>query len=306
LVGLDEAVLATGAVLLLVGFGYAAFADLRDREVSDALWQVLGIAGVVLGLVALAPGGAVPLVLWVAVAGLTLEHMFAWDERLGPGLERHADLFELGAYVGVVALVLVALASFGLGPSGVPVSVVAVLVSVVFARALFEAGVLYGGADAKALMIAGLLVPMFPAPLLLTSPGPLTVPEVLPFSLNLLMNAALFSIAIPIAIAVRNIGRREFEFPRGFTGFWIPVEELPDRYVWVRDPAYPTSREEEEEMETSEEDRRHRQAIAEELERRGVRRVWVTPQVPFLVLMALGALAALLAGNLVVDLIQAL
>ena len=120
------------------------------------------------------------------------------------------------------------------------------------------------------------------------------------------MNAALFSVGVPIGLAVRNAMHGEFHGLRGFTGYALPVDELPRRYVWVRDPTFGDARREEAEIETSADDRRRRSEIARELSARGVRRVWVTPQLPFLVLMALGAVAALLAGNLVVDLIAVL
>ncbi|MGD0250101.1 MAG: A24 family peptidase C-terminal domain-containing protein [Thermoplasmata archaeon] len=306
MVGLEDGLLDVGVVLLLGGFAYAAVADLRDREVSDRLWQFLGVAGFVVGALAVAPGGAIPLALWVAVAALTLEHMFAWDERIGGRVERYADLVELVAYGGVVALVVVAALRVGVGPTGAPLAVVAVLATVVFARVLFEAGVLYGGADAKALMIAGLLVPLFPSPWLWAPSTPISVTAVLPFAVDLLMNAALVSVVIPIALAVRNAARGEFQFSRGFTGYSLPVSELPRRFVWVRDPVAGPSQEDEEEVETSEEDRQHRVKVAEALSAQGIARVWVTPQIPFLVLMAVGALTALLAGNLVVDLIRVL
>ena len=306
-VGLPEAMLAAGVALLLGGFAFAAVSDLRTREVSDTLWQVLGIAGFVLGLVAVGPGGPWAVALWCVVAGLTLEHMFAWDERLGGRWRDYADLLELTAYIAVVVLIGLALARIGLGPTGVPVPVLAVLVSVLFARGLFEAGVLYGGADAKALMIAGLLVPMFPDPWVgFVTGARLTVTGILPFSVDLLMNAALLSIVVPLALAARNVSRGEFSFARGFTGFSLPVRDLPKRFVWVRDPRLPSAREREEEIETSEEDRKFRVEVAQDLSRKGVDRVWVTPQLPFLVLMGLGAVAALIAGNLVIDILLSL
>lgn len=303
MVSLAEAALALGATVLVLGFAYAAVSDLRNREVTDTLWQLLGFVGFVLGAVAVSPGGLVPVALWVAVGALTLEHMFSWDERLGARGAAYADLVELGAYLGVGLVVGLAAVRWGVGGSGVPYVVVVVLVTVVFARILFEVGALYGGADAKALMIAGLLVPLFPSPILLGSGSPLPVPSFLPFAVDLLTNAALFSVIVPLAVAVRNLRRGEFALVRGFTGYSIPTRELPRRFVWVRDRAYPSAREEESEIETSLEDQRHRVKIAEVLTARGVRRVWVTPQIPFLVLMAVGAVAALLAGNLVVDLI---
>ncbi len=306
MVGLVAELQDVGVAVLLLGFAYAAASDLYEREVTDRLWQVLGAVGFALGVLVVAPGGVLPVVLWVLVGGLTLEHMFAWDDRLGEGVAAYADLFEVVAYLAVVLFVAIDALRVGLGPSGVPLPVVAVLATVVFARVLFEAGILYGGADAKALMIAGLLVPLFPSPGLGQPAALVPVTAVLPFSVDLLMNAALFSLAIPIGIGARNLARGQLRSIRGFTGYTIPVAELPHRYVWVKDPAVPPQREPEEPAETSSEDRERRAVLARDLEAQGVQQVWVTPQVPFLVLMAAGALAAVLAGNLVVDLIALL
>jgi len=280
--------LAADLALLLGGFAYAAVSDLRDREVPDALWQVLGIVGFLVGFVDVVPGGVVPTFLWFVVGLLVIQHLFAWDLRLGGWGDRYADILELMAYVAVVALVAVA---------------VAVLVTVLFARGLFEAGILFGGADAKALMIVGLLVPMLATPLIPLPASVAPVTAILPFAVNVLMDAALFSIAIPLVIAARNVRAKEFRGLSGFVGYTIPVDDLPRKYVWVRDPMFGEAREEEKSIETSEDDRRRRQAIAEDLRSRGVRRVWVTPQIPFIVVMAVGVVAALVAGNVLFDLI---
>ena len=298
--------LVADVALLLGGFAYAAVSDFRDREVPDGLWQVLGVVGFLVGFALVVPDGVVPTVLWAAVGLLVIQHLFAWDVRLGAWGDRYADLLELGAYAGVVALVVVAGARVGVGPEGVPVAVIAVLVTVLFARGLFEAGILFGGADAKALMIAGLLVPMFTTPLLSPPAQVAPLTTILPFAVNVLMNTALFSIVVPLFIAVRNVHAKEFHGLSGFVGYTIPVDDLPRQYVWVRDPMFGDAREEEKSIETSEDDRRRREEVAEDLRSRGVSRVWVTPQIPFLVVMAVGVVAALLAGNVLFDLIFAL
>ena len=303
--GAAEILNAVRAVVLAGGFAYAARADLRSREVSDALWQILGAIAIVLGALAVAPGGALPLLLWIVVGAFALEHLLPWDDALG---ERHAAMvpaIELAIYAVVIALVSGSVYRWGIGPSAVPLEVIAAVVTVVLARVLFEAGVLYGGADAKALIVAGVLVPIFAVPLLWAPASTSAVLAFLPFSVALLTNAALFSVAIPIAIAVRNVARGEFSFPRGFTGFTLPVEELPHRFVWVRDSALGEDTLVDD-AETSTDDARRRTEIAAHLRDQGVRRVWVTPQLPFLVLMAAGAFAALLAGNLLLDLFAAL
>lgn len=295
--------LAAGTLLLVGGFAYAAVADARQREVTDVLWQALGVAGLVVGLAATAPGGLVPALAWLVVALFTVQHLFAWDTRFGDAVERYADIIELAVYVLVIAFVVVMAVHFGLGANGLPVTVVALLVTVLFARGLFEAGILFGGADAKALMIAGLLVPLFPNPLISQPATVAPVTDILPFAVNVLMNSALFSVVVPVIIAVRNLRAGEFRGLAGFIGYSIPVDDLPKKFVWVRDPTFGEAREEERAIETSEDDRRRREAITAELKSRGIRRIWVTPQIPFLVVMSLGVLGALLAGNVPFDLL---
>jgi hypothetical protein len=287
------------AVLLVLGLIYAAVADWRRREVSDRVWQVLAGVGTVVGAFAFGSAGVLPLALWLVAGALVLEHLFPWDEGLERWRAWAPGVVELAVYAAVVGGFLFAALRYGIGPSTVTSAALAVVVSVILARGLFEIGILYGGADAKALMVAGLLVPMFTVPYL---PVPVTAQAVLvyyPYSLNLLMDAAVAAMVVPLAIAVRNLRAGQFEFPRGFTGYRIPVAELPDSFVWLKDPlAHP----EPEEAETSEEDRAVRVRQAKELAAQGVQEVWVTPQLPFIVLLAVGAVLGLLVGNVVFDL----
>jgi preflagellin peptidase FlaK len=226
--------------------------------------------------------------------------MFPWDSGFGDFWAGQADRIELGAYVGVIIVAAVAITRVGINAHGVPWAVVAVLAVVVAARGLFELGVLYGGADAKALMISGLLVPVLSTPLVFTPPHAPSALSYLPFPVSLLTNAALFSIAVPLGLAIHNARRREFSFSKGFMGYSLAVEELPNRFVWVKDPAVPFDPSTDD-AETSADDARERRRIARDLKARGIRRVWVTPQVPFLAVMAAGAVAAVLAGNLLLD-----
>jgi len=144
---------------------------------------------------------------------------------------------------------------------------------------------------------------MFPNPFLAPPASIAPVTAILPFAVNVLMNSALFSIAVPVIIAVRNVRAREFRGVSGFLGYSIAVDDLPRKYVWVRNPMFGQGRAEEESIETSEDDRLRRVEIARDLKEKGVARVWVTPQIPFLVLMAFGVLGALVAGNILFDLI---
>lgn len=312
-IGATEAALAASAVALCAGLTYAAWRDWRTREVSDTLWLVLSLVGAALGLVPFLSaaaesgplGGRLGLVLWAVVSAFVVEHLVPWDEALA---ERHPDLpgvIELVLYLVIGAAVFGGAFFYGIGSGGVPLAAIAVYIAIVFARALFEVGLLYGGADAKAIMVAGLLVPLLADPPLAPAGPARALLGVYPFAVTLLMNAALLSLAVPISLAVRNLRRGHFEFPRAFTGYSLPVTELSRRFVWIKDPTF--DRESEEAAaETSEDDQKLRERRQAELLAQGVQTVWVTPQLPFVVLLAAGAVTAALFGNLLFDLVQLL
>lgn len=292
--------MALGAGTLLVALGYAAYRDVRSREVDDSVWLVLAVVGAGLQLVVRFGDGAVPFVLWVLVAGFVLEHIVPWDVRLERLHPSFPGIVEAVLYGGVGVALVVAGLTVGLGPSDLPLGVVAVYVMVLVARALFEFGILYGGADAKAIMVAALVLPLDPTPVLgvPTAAGPILA--VYPFALTLLMDAALLAVVVPVALAARNLAAGTFDLRHGFTSFRLAVAELPRRFVWLRDPTW--SRTEEADVETSEEDAQLRGRQAHELEARGVREVWVTPQLPFILFLWAGAVAAVVVGNLLFDL----
>ena len=299
------ALFALRVVVLLGGLGLSGYQDWRIREVPDGVWQAMGLVGTAAGIFEFW-GNPLALGLWVLVSVWALEHLFPWDAPLEHVSEHLPGWIELGGYIVALGAIIACAIDFGVGGSGVPIEVIGVAGAILLARGLFEVGVLYGGADAKALMIAGILLPIDPTPLW-SPPVAAALLGYYPFALTVLIDAALFAIVVPIAIAIRNLSAHEFSFPRGFTGYMIPVAELPERYVWIKDPTFSGSGlEDESEPQTTEEDRELRRRQADALSQQGIRRVWVTPQLPFILWILAGTVAALLVGNLIFDLITSL
>ncbi|HEV2449035.1 MAG TPA: A24 family peptidase C-terminal domain-containing protein [Thermoplasmata archaeon] len=294
---------AVGLAILLAGFAYAALTDWRVREVSDRLWLVMSLFGAAWGIYVEAPGSALGLALWLLASAFVIEHLVPWDARLEKSHPRLPSLVEAGTYLAVALIAGIVAWKFGIGPAGLPTPVLAVLLSVYLARGLFEFGVLYGGADAKALIAAGILVPFLAHPFLGQPGNAGMLLGVTPFAVVVLIDAALLSLAVPVAIAVRNVRDGNFRVPGGFTGYVIPVEELPHRFVWLKDPFLHG---EEEAVDTTQEDIALRRRQAEQLRARGATEVWVTPQIPYLLLLFAGSVAAVLVGNLLFDLLALL
>lgn len=292
--------LALAAALLLVVLGLGAYWDFRNREVDDGLWVLAGVLGAALGAVIEWPHGPESFLLWLLVSGFVLEHVLPWDVPLERVSESLPGIVEAGIYAAVGIVVVAVGVTQGLGPTGLPLTTAAVFLSVLIARALFEFGVLYGGADAKAIMVAGLILPLDSVPLLGLPSSAVSILRVYPFTLTLLMDAALFAAVIPIALAVRNLRQGSFDGARSFTGYRLPVAELPRRFVWLRDPTFHLDPETD--VETTEQDIALRTKQAADLASKGVHEVWVTPQLPFIVFLWAGATAAVVAGNLLFDL----
>lgn len=277
---------------LLAVLGAASCFDWVRREVSDNIWVIGGVVGLAL-LLSSAPGNDLPLLaLYVLVGAFVIQHFLPWDEHVGDrpwvvlGLEG-------GLYAGVVLAVVWAYFDLTPGPS---VDVYAAVISVLFSRALFESGLLYGGADAKSLMAAGLLLPVGPLPLLVSLPPTLSNMwlQNIPFPFTMLVDGAVASLVGPVVILALNLSRGEHRLPRAFYLYQVDTKDLPKKFVWLKEPE-PEPRPKEE---TTQEDIELREAQAKELLAKGVDRVWVTPQLPFLIPLAIGAVLGLLGGNI--------
>ncbi len=286
--------LALEAAVLLAGMAVASYQDLKVREVSDGLWVVMTLVGGALLEVG-SLGSPWPVYLLNGVAILfVLEHLLPWEDRLGDQGEL-VWAVEIAVYVAVLLVALYAW--FTLFPRAW-LLYDDVVGMVLLARILFEAGALYGGADAKALMAASVVLPVMANPLLLEYPARVqgSVLALLPFPFTMLIDGALLTLLVPLVLLLRNLRRGERDFPKILHMERIPTPELASRFVWLKEPPLEEGHRED----TTEEDRALRARQVEKLQAMGVDRVWVTPQLPFLVSLALGTILGILVGDVLV------
>jgi preflagellin peptidase FlaK len=144
---------------------------------------------------------------------------------------------------------------------------------------------LFGGADAKALMALAFLVPW---------PSPRTAASVQP-ALDTLANASLLMLAVPVACLLANLLRGHVALPAMLLGWKAPLEAARAAHVWplqeVRDGQVRWRFWQKASLDSMD-------AAYDALAAAGVREVWVTAKVPFLVPLALGLAVAWWWGNL--------
>ncbi len=292
LVVLFFARILVGTVIL----SYASLGDWRTRTVSDRAWVLMGTGGLLLFSVEIvtSTSDARTYLILVPLGLMFLDLM--WD-REPTQSDRLSTLLIYVASALSVILLLARFATFEAVAQGILRRGFGALFVLLLTYLLYYLGLIKGGADAKALIAIAYLVPGYPEweglPLLPLDPQVLGAFEVFfPFALSTLMNAALFLVFLPPYFLILNATRGDFRWPQSLLGYKVPLDDLP-RFVWTlqeteegRITYYTVPRKKPEEIDL------------DELRDMDIDRIWVTPQLPFLIPLTLAFVVTMLAGNL--------
>jgi len=150
---------------------------------------------------------------------------------------------------------------------------------------LYQFRLIFGGADAKALFAITILAPFWPSFAF--------APSIMPFSISVLTNALLAFLAMPIALFFYNLSRGDVRLPHAFIGYRVPIERAQRSFVWpmeymengkVKTRYFPREGDTAGEMRL--------------LRAYGLRRIWVTPKVPFMIPLTVGFLLSFIVGDI--------
>ena len=159
---------------------------------------------------------------------------------------------------------------------------------------LFRLRLIFGGADAKAIMTLAILVPLEPA----IMDFPLWN-SLMPFSWVVFSNSVVLFLLIPLGLLIFNIARRNIEFPYCFLGYRMSVEKAKKRFVWplekIKDGKrkfiyIPKDFNVEEEL--------------EEFEKNSITEIWVTPKIPFMIPLLAGFVCSFILGDILFHLVS--
>ncbi len=143
---------------------------------------------------------------------------------------------------------------------------------------------LFGGADAKGLMVLAFL-----------APWPLSDDGLLPPALDAVVNGSLAVLGVAFLLAAANLARGRLAFPAMFLGFPMALAQARRVHVWPLQDVAPDGRV------------RWRlwqrvgdgmEPVFERLAAAGVARPWVTPKLPLMVFLLLGLWVSWGFGNL--------
>lgn len=158
----------------------------------------------------------------------------------------------------------------------------------------YQLRLLFGGADAKALMALAILVPIQP----ILGAVPLWE-SFLPGSWTIFANATILFLFIPISLLLYNLTKKNLRFPHCLLGYVITVEQAKKSFVWpmekIKDGKrklvyMPKNFDIDEEL--------------AEFERLGITGIWVTPKIPFMIPLLAGFLAAFFLGDILLQIVR--
>jgi preflagellin peptidase FlaK len=286
----------------LIFLGLASVRDVRTRKVPNELWFGMLTIGLVVLVGDLLMSDADDVLLLTPIPVLiTFFVVFMEGEIFPERLSKGANAGLSGALI-VVALLVLWYQGRDLGFSDTWIRVIHMPIMIGLAYLFYIVNLIHGGADAKALMGLAVLVPFYPViegfPLI-ENLDAMTL--VFPFTFVILLNSAIMTLLVPLGFAVFNGARGDVDKVM-FFGYKLELKEVPKRFVWLMEKV------EDGEVVTylfpkKGIDKKDLKKDIRALRKAGLKRVWVTPKIPFMVPMFFGYLLSFLVGNLIFGLV---
>ena len=163
--------------------------------------------------------------------------------------------------------------------------------------AMFQLRLIFGGADAKALMALAILVPLKPE--ILQFPLFEGSAIAMPGSWIVFSNAIILFLFIPLSLLFFNLLKRHIEFPYCVLGYKMSIEKAKQTFVWplekIKDGKrkfsyMPKGFDIDDELST--------------FEKQGIKEIWVTPKVPFMIPLLAGFIATFVLGDILSHILQ--
>ena len=157
----------------------------------------------------------------------------------------------------------------------------------------FQLRLIFGGADAKAIMALAILTPLFPFQTGSTFP---VFRSIMPFSWVVFSNSILLFLCIPLSLLILNIIKKNIKFPHCFIGYKVTIKKEKETFVW------PLERIIDGKLRFSYVP--HAFDASDQLtlfEKKGYKEIWVTPKIPFMIPLLAGFVTAFFVGDILTN-----
>jgi prepilin signal peptidase PulO-like enzyme (type II secretory pathway) len=294
-------------VRFIVGAGvllYAARSDLRTRRVGDwCWWAFLALGLVVLEAQLISAGESFLFLLTPFYVAVFFFSLWYEGEVLGDNVRRRdSAVVAVLANIAAVAVFALQLAAGPLDPSKGAgfrhLQLLLIPVMMLVAYMLYRTQLLSGGADAKAFLSLAVLVPFFPDAFLRVLVPPSLFLLICPFVLAVFFNGAFFTLFNPVGIFLYNLARGERGRLMAFA-YRVPIAKARrKKFIWISE-CIVDGRRKLLYFRFRGHTARWKREQLDLLEKEGERKVWVQPQIPFMVQLCAGFIFTFALGNII-------
>jgi preflagellin peptidase FlaK len=201
----------------------------------------------------------------------------------------------LWVIMGITGAVLLLIQYFTIGFGDKILYLIFIPIMMGLMYVFFQMRLIFGGADAKAIMSLAILLPLEPAIL----DFPLFKGSPMPFSWVIFSNSVVLFLLIPLSLLLYNIIRRNAKFPYCLLGYKMSLEKAREKFVWPLERIVDGKRKffyMPKEFDAEEE--------FEAFEKKGIKQIWVTPKIPFMIPLLAGFICSFVLGDLLSSLIN--
>lgn len=292
---LDVIRVITGIMFL----GYASCTDLKTRRVDDKVWIIMGFIGflILIGQFCSENRNPVYYITFIPIMLLFLSFFLETSEKieLRKGKISRKIWFPL-CFAGVIVFVY---QIYTLRFDAFFLQILTIPLIMLFAFLLYNLRLLFGGADAKALITIALLTPFYPVwtPFL----GYFNIVKgAWPFPLTVLTNAVILSLIIPVIFLAYNTARKDFHFPLSFLGYKMEIDNIGEKFVW---PLEKVKNEKIVKVFFPKKDENVKDEVRK-LKEAGAKKIWVTSKIPFMLPLSTGFIASFLIGDIMFSIVR--
>jgi preflagellin peptidase FlaK len=292
--------MSTAIDILRIIFGlaflfYASITDLKTRKVKNEVWVVMGFCGgVFLAIQLLIENRSWEYFLIFLPIGILFFSMF-YDFGSDSEGKKKINFIPIILYsIALLALIY----QFNI-QSGETLfyQLLTIPLLIVLFFVFYQLRLLHGGADAKAMMAIAILIPFYPHfyefPLLQFSSERVTQAMELffPFAFLVLMNSVLFVVWAFLGFFVYNATKKDIGFPEMLLGYKMDIDAIGNKFVW------PMERVVDGERVLVLFPKKIEKDNLKKLKDMDIKRIWVTPKIPFILFITAGFLISAIVGN---------
>lgn len=191
----------------------------------------------------------------------------------------------MGSIGGI--LLVVQYFTIGFGDKTFYLLFIPIMIALVYA--FFQMRLIFGGADAKALMALAILLPMHPS----INQFPIWGESFMPASWTIFSNSIIIFLFIPLSLLIFNIAKRNIKFPHALLGYKMSIKTAKEKFVWPLEKIVDGKRKfayMPKEFDADEE--------FDKFEKFGINEIWITPKVPFMIPLLVGFICSYIFGDI--------